>query len=150
VADFDAKRYVVNKLVEHHAAVFEPIGDAGVDLAVRTGDGQFVEIIIRESSSPDRDRSFVMKRFRPRQHVFIVGVAAGPQAWLIPGHVFERFASGAPGEPEWDLDLDDSAGEPLSQRLGVYKERWALIAEYSKFRSTLGDPMALQVRIAMG
>ncbi len=151
-----AKQYVIAKLVERGAAVFEPVGGrADVDLAVRTGDGQYVEVVIREPSAADKPRSFVMRRFRPRPHLFIIGVtdggvADGPEAWLVPSTAFERFAAGAPGEPEWNLGLDDSAGEPLSDRLAVYRERWALIADYSKFRSTLGGPLALQVRIAMG
>ncbi len=146
-----AKQYVIAKLVERGVAVFEPVGGrADVDLAVRTGDGQYVEVVIREPSATDKPRSFVMRRFRPRPHLFIIGITEGPEAWLIPSTAFERFAAGAPGEPEWLLDLDDSAGEPLSDRLAVYRERWALIADYSKFRSTLGDPLALQVRIAMG
>ncbi len=148
------KQLVIEKLAGLGAAVFEPVGGkAGVDLAVRAGDGQFVEAIIRQAVSAERPRAFLMRRFRPRPHLFIVGVvdaADGPEAWLLPSNVFERFAQGAPGEPEWVLDLDDDAGEPLSERLAVYRERWALVAEYSKFRSTLGDPVALQVRIAMG
>ena len=147
----EAREYVIRRLAACRAAVFAPVGGAaGVDLAVRAGDGTYVEIVIREPASPDRPRSFPMARFRPRPHLFVVGVAPGPEAWIVPSTAFERFASGAPGEPEWDLDLDGPTGEPLSERLGVYRERWSLIAEYATYRSTLGDPVALQVRIAMG
>lgn len=143
-------QYIVDQLIQRHAVVFEPVGAADVDLAIRTGDGQYVEVIVLTSSVPEKPRSFIMKRFRPRQHLFVILLADGPEAWLVPSAVFERFAAGAPGESEWDLDLDSSVGEPLSERLGVYRERWGLISDYSKFRSTLGDPVALQVRIAMG
>lgn len=149
-----SRQFLIEKLTGLGAAVFEPVGGgADVDIAVRAGDGQYVEVLIREAVSPAKPRAFLMRRFRPRPHLFIVGVVQtpdGPEAWLLPSGVFERFAAGAPGEPEWLLDLDDAAGEPLSERLAVYRERWALIADYSKFRSTLGDPLSLQVRIAMG
>ena len=145
-----ARQYVVDNLVERHAAVFEPVGgSADVDLAVRTGDGQYVEVVVREPVSPEEGRSFLMRRFRPRPHLFILCVGPGPEAWLMPSAVFERFATGAPGEPEWMLELDAPSDEPLSDRLSVYRERWVLIANYSEYRSTLSDPLALRVRIAM-
>ncbi len=148
------KQLLIDNIAARGAAVFEPIaGKTDVDLAVRTGDGQYVEVVIRQAAAPDKPRAFRMRRFRPRPNLFIVGVVdapEGPEAWLLPSNVFERFAQGAPAGPEWLLNLDDSAGEPLSDRLAIYRERWALIADYSKFRSTLGDPVALQVRIAMG
>ena len=150
MTDANTKQHVVDNLVERHAAVFEPVGgSADVDLAVRTGDGQYVEVIIKESVPAGQSRSFMMRRFRPRPHLFILCVAEGPEAWLLPSSVFERFATGAPGEPEWVLHLDDPTDEPLSDRLSVYRERWALIANYTEYRSTLSDPLALRVRIAM-
>ena len=146
----DAKAAVIRSLVERRAAVFEPVGgSADVDLAIRTGDGQYVEVIIRDPVSGEEGRSFSMRRFRPRPHLFILCVALGPEAWLLPSVVFERFATGAPGEPEWILHLDAPDDEPLSERLSVYRERWELIANYAEYRSTLSDPLALRVRIAM-
>jgi hypothetical protein len=150
MTDAGARQHVVDNLVERHAAVFEPVGgSADVDLAVRAGDGQYVEVIVTEPVSEEETRSFLMQRFRPRPHLFILCVAPGPEAWLLPSTVFERFATGAPGEPEWVLHLDAPPEEPLSDRLSVYRERWALIANYSEYRSTLSDPLALRVRIAM-
>ena len=145
-----ARKYVADELIQWHTALFEPVhGASDVDFAVRTGDGRYVEIIVREPSSPDKPRSFVMKRFRPRSHLFIIAVAHGPEAWVLPSIVFERFAAGAPGEKKWNLNLDTPPDEPLSERLSVYRERWAIIAHYAEYRSTLSDPLALQVRIAM-
>lgn len=145
------KRRAAAELAERGAAVFEPVGGSpGVDLAVRAGDGQYVEVIVKEPASPDKGRAFAMRRFRPRPHLFILCVTADGEAWPLPSPVFERFAVGAPGEPEWTLDLDAPADEPMSDRLAVYRERWALIADYNAYRSTLADPLALQVRLAMG
>ena len=150
MTDANTKQHVVDNLVERHTAVFEPVGGvADVDLAVRTGDGQYVEVIIKEPVSAEQSRSFMMRRFRPRPHLFILCVAEGPEAWLLPSRVFERFATGAPGEPEWILHLGAPTDEPLKDRLSVYRERWALIANYTEYRSTLSDPLALRVRIAM-
>ena len=79
MTDPGARQYVVDSLVERHAAVFEPVGgSADVDLAVRTGDGQYVEVIIREPVAERREpRSFMMRRFRPRPHLFILCIAPG-------------------------------------------------------------------------
>ena len=152
----DARKLVTTRLADAGAAVFAPVsGGGGVDFAVRAGgDGQYVELVVRGAASAEKPRAFAMRRFRPRPHLIIVGVADGedgPEAWLLPSAAFERFAAGAPGEPEWTLDLDeDDGGAPLADRLAVYRERWALVSDFPKYRSTLGDPVALQVLIAMG
>ena len=50
-----ARKYVADELIQWHTALFEPVhGASDVDFAVRTGDGQYVEIIVREPSSPDK------------------------------------------------------------------------------------------------
>ncbi|MCI0816162.1 MAG: hypothetical protein J4N29_03845, partial [Chloroflexi bacterium] len=98
-------------------------------------------------------RTFEVPRLRDRPNLFIVGVVwdggAPSESWVLPAHVFDRFADGAPNGPR-TLDLDADEAEPLGERLAVYKDRWALIAEFSKFHSTLSDPLALQVPLAMG
>ena len=79
MTDTSARQHVVDNLVERHAAVFEPVGgSADVDLAVRTGDGQYVEVIIKEPVSEEEKRSFLMRRFRPRPHLFIPLRRSGP------------------------------------------------------------------------
>jgi hypothetical protein len=78
-------------------------------------------------------------------------VGADPVAWIVPSSVFERFAESTPGAGRCLLNLDkDDMGEPLSERLRVYRGRWTLIADYAKYRSTLSDPVSLQMRLAMG
>ena len=147
----DPKRIVADALVEHGGAVFEPAGGPTiVDFVVRGHEGQYVEVLARwpEAGTP---RLFRMKRFRPRPHLFIVGVTwKEDEFWVLPSGVFERFAAGAPAGEQWDLDLDMNDGEPMDERLAVYRNRWKLITEFSKFRSTLSDPTALQVRLALG
>ena len=146
-----AAQYVVAQLQKRGASLFEPVvGADDVDLAVRGGEGQYVEVRIVEANQGS-SRRFAMGRFRPKGHVFFVCVAAEPEeAWVLPSSVFERFAGGAPGGDRL-LDLDrEELGEALSERLNVYKDRWVLIAEYAKYRSTLSDPVSLQMRIAMG
>ena len=68
---------------------------------------------------------------------------------MFPSGIFERFASGAPLAESRALDLDTTEDEPLRERLSVYRERWALIADYARYRSTLSDPVALRMMIAM-
>jgi hypothetical protein len=64
---------------------------------------------------------------------------------LLPSGVFERFSDAG----KLDLDEDDG-GEPLSERLIVYRDRWQLITDFKKYRSTLTDPVALRMMIAFG
>ena len=145
-----AAQYVVAQLQQRGASLFEPVvGADDVDLAVRGNEGQYVEVRIIETNEGS-PRRFAMRKFRPKGYVFFVCVAADPEeAWVVPSNIFERFAGGAPGGDRL-LDLDhEDLGEPLSERLRVYKDRWVLIAEYAKYRSTLSDPVALQMRIAM-
>ena len=69
----------------------------------------------------------------------------------MPSHIFERFAGGAEGAPSRTLDLDqDDLGETLGDRLDIYRDRWMLITSFSKYRSTLSDPISLQLLISMG
>ncbi len=150
-----AQGFVVEQLAKLDLMLFRPIGTSmEVDLAVRAGDGRYVEVRVR--SAADGTRTFEVPRLRDRPNLFIVGVVwdggAPPmpsECWVLPAHVFDRFADGAPNGPR-SLDLDADEAEPLGERLAVYKDRWALIAEFSKFHSTLSDPLALRVRLAMG
>ena len=150
-----AVQYAVDKLRQSGASLFEPVvGANGVDLAVRGAEGQYVEIQVKEAGA-GAPRQFAIGRFRPKGYVFFVCVVAderggATEAWVLPSSIFERFASGAVGAERRVLDLDADGAEPLAERLQVYRERWALIAAYSKFRSTLSDPVALQMRLTMG
>ncbi len=139
------RQFVVDALKERGASLFVPlVGADDVDLAVRGAEGQYVEIAVR-GPADGTPRAFKMGPFRPKPHWFIACVTADQETWLLPSGVFERFAD------HWTLDLDaDDGGEPLSKRLAVYKDRWSLIANFRKFRSTLNDPVALQVQIALG
>ena len=149
----EARKYVVEHLHRHGASLFEPlVGADDVDLAARGQDGQYVELRILDPEAGGR--AFRMGRFRPKAHVFFVCVVGGEEptdGWVFPSGIFERFADGAPGASSRVLDLDaNDMGETLGDRLQVYQNRWRLIAEFSKYRSTLSDPIALQMRIAMG
>lgn len=148
----DPKRIVAEALIEHGGAVFEPAGGpTGVHFVVRGHEGQYIEVLTRWPEARTPPRLFRMRRFRPRPHLFIVCVTwEEDEFWVLPSGVFERFAAGAPAGEQWDLDLDASDVEPLAERLTVYRNRWNLITQFSKFHSTMSDPLALQVRLAMG
>ena len=144
--------YISLKLIDSGVSVFEPLNTSSdIDFAIRTGDGTYTEVIIREPVSQKDSSSFQMDRFRPRAHLFILCVTSNYECWLIPSIVFERFASGAPVEASWVLNLGTPNDiESLGERLSVYKDRWSLLSNYTKYKSTLSDPVALKVRIAMG
>ena len=147
-----ALSFVVEQLAQRDTMLFRPIGTSTeVDLAVRGRDGHYVEVQVR--SAAEGTRAFALTRLRDRPNLFVVGLVwdgdAPSESWVLPAHVFDRFAAGAGNAPR-SLDLDGDETEPLAERLAVYKDRWALIAEFSKFHSTASDPLALQVRLAMG
>ena len=152
-ADPDAREYVIKSLRSRGASLFVPVvGADDVDLAVRGADGQYVEVRVM-SPEPDAPGWFRVRRFRPKAYVFFVCVGspsgASPEAWVFPSGIFERFAVGAPSAESRALDLDTTEDEPLRERLSVYRERWVLIADYARYRSTLSDPVALRMMIAM-
>ena len=156
VAGKRAELFVSNELLKRGAAVFAPVVDSvGVDLAVRGDDGQYVEVQVKSAGGAGgKDpRWFQMGRFRPRPHLFIVGVTfegdEPSETWVLPSGVFDRFATGF-GKATRDLNLDGPKDEPLRERLAVYKDRWALITEFSKYRATAADPVSLKVRLALG
>jgi hypothetical protein len=145
-----SQQHVADKLKEAGASLFVPlVGADDVHLAVRGEEGQYVEVRVLE---PDAGgRAFTMGRFRPKPYVFFVCVTSEPEAWLFPSNIFERFASGAPLDPSRTLDLDaPDMGETLADRLRIYRERWALLKDYRKYRSTLSDPVSLQMMLSMG
>ena len=148
-----AERFVIDELRSRGASLFRPlVGADDVDLAVRAPEGQYVEMVVKTPEARTSAR-FRVGRFRPRPHAFFVCVvfeADQPSgAWVLPSGIFERFSTAAAGGAS-DLDLDGPPDEPLRERLSVYKDRWSLIAEYAKLRSTMADPVALQVRLALG
>ena len=143
------QQQVADRLKATGASLFAPlVGADDIDLAVRGEDGQYVELRVLEAQGGER--TFTVGRFRPKPYVFFLCVAA-EETWVIPSNIFERFAAGAPGGPSRALNLDqDDMGETLGDRLRVYRDRWMLIAEFKKYRSTLSDPVALQMMLAMG
>ena len=149
MAASSVQQHVVDELKANGASLFTPlVGANDIDFAVRGGDGQYVELRVLEPVAGGR--VFAMGSFRPKPYVFFICVES-QATWVMPSHIFERFATGSPGAPSRVLDLDqDDLGETLGDRLDVYRDRWMLITEYSKYRSTLSDPISLQMLISMG
>ena len=146
--------FVRDELLQRGASLFQPLANpAAVDLAVRVERGQYVEVQVL-SAGGEAPRRFRVERLRPHLSLFIVCVAFDGDtpsgAWVLPSATFDRFADGLSRGASRELDLDAPDDEPLSERLSVYQDRWPLITEYSKYRSVLADPTALQVRLALG
>ncbi|MEX2599168.1 MAG: hypothetical protein WD533_05875 [Dehalococcoidia bacterium] len=149
-----AVAFLLEQLAKQQAAVFQPVGrNTGIDLAVRARDGQYVELVCLQGT-PEAPRAFKVRRFRRRPNLIMACIVVAndgalEETWLIPSGVFERFGSLEP-DGGCVLDLDSDTQDPVHERLAVYRERWALITDFTRYRSTLEDPLALQVRIAMG
>lgn len=147
----EAISFVVQSVSELGVSLFIPATErSGLDLVVRETDGAFVEVDIKAAS--DSNPVFSMGHFRPRPSLFVVGILfknnAPVESWVLPSGIFDRFASHG-NAVVLDMQADDG-GETLSDRLAIYRDKWQLISEYSKYRSTLSDPIALQVRMALG
>jgi hypothetical protein len=145
MASDTARQLVLDALKQNGASLFTPlVGADDVDVAVRGSDGQYIEVLVR-TPGEGKPRAFNVARVRPKPHWFIACVTTENETWLLPSGVFERFSDAG----KLDLDEDDG-GEPLSERLIVYRDRWQLITDFKKYRSTLTDPVALRMRIAFG
>ncbi len=145
MASDTAKQHVLETLKQNGASLFTPlVGADDVDMAVRGNDGQYVELLVR-TPADGTTRSFTVARVRPKPHWFIACVTAESETWLLPSGVFERFSDAG----TLDLDQDDG-GESLGERLSVYRDRWQLITDFKKYRSTLTDPVALRMMVAFG
>lgn len=139
-----AREFVIESLSGGDTQLFAPLRRGGIDLAVRVGAGEYAELLVAEAVSPSSFRADVR---RQRPNLFVIGVLGSgesPEAWVVPSGAFERFADADV------LQLDAPSDEPLRERLAVYRNRWALITDYAKYRSTLTDPVALQVQLALG
>jgi hypothetical protein len=139
-----ARQFVVDALMEHGATVFTPVAKApGIDFLVRTSDRKYVELRVASSDA----RSFQAGNFKPHSAFYILGVVqqpgAGPEAWVLPSPVVERY--GERSSNGYMLDVDG----PLGEQLDTYRERWTLITEFSKYEQVARDPSSLKVRLAL-
>ena len=139
-----AWHYVVGELTAQRVTLYAPLAQSGgTDLLARVGDGQYAELRIAETPAPGTFKAQVR---RPRPSLFVVGVVPGDEteAWVLPSGAFDRFSTGGV------LALNEPADEPLRERLAVYRNRWTLIANFAKYRSTLNDPVSLQMQLTLG
>ena len=137
-------QYIIDQLTSHKVVLFSPLSHKSEEvLLARVGDGQYIELVLAEQSE-SRSFKFSIKRSKP--HLFVVALESTNEdaAWILPSAVFERFSANG------ILNFESSFLDPLETKLAVYKNRWSLISQFNKFRSTLHDPTALQVQLALG
>ena len=137
-------QFIIDQLTSNKVALFSPLAPRSEEvLLARVGDGQYVELVLAEQLE---GISYKLSLRRSKPHLFVVAIASIEEkaAWILPSAVFERFAVNGV------LDFESSFLDPLESRLAIYKNRWVLISQFNKFRSTLNDPTALQVQLALG
>lgn len=137
-------QYIIDQLTSNKVALFSPLAPRSEQvLLARVGDGQYVELVLAEQLE---GTSYKLSFKRSKPHLFVVAIESIDEniAWILPSGIYERFAVNGV------LNFESSFLDPLESRLAVYKNRWALISQFSKFRSTLNDPTALQVQLALG
>lgn len=144
--------YVFGELLKRGLAVYQPVVDDGLDALVRLPAGQVIELQIQSagSSGGKNPRWFQIPAFTPRPDFFIVGVefrnGEVGDAWVFPSAIFYAYASGI-SRTIRDLDLDSGQrkhGEPLTDRLCGFRNRWELISDYAEWQDFMVSAQGLE------
>lgn len=140
--------YVFSELLKRGLAVYKPLVDEGLDALVRLPVGQVIELQIKSAggASGKDPRWFQMPSFTPRPEFFIVCVeflhGEVDEVWVFPSPVFHAYATGSKGKIR-DLNLDlgkRKYGEPLTDRLCGFRNRWELISNFEEWQRFMGSP----------
>lgn len=140
--------YVFGELLKRGAAVYTPLVDEGLDALVRLANGQVIELQIKSAGGTGgKDpRWFQISAFTPRPNFFIVGVEFSygevAEAWVFPSMVFHAYATGSQLKTR-DLNLDSGKrkyGEPLTDRLCGFRNRWELISDFQEWERFMNSP----------
>ena len=144
-----AELQVFSELLKRGVAVYKPLVDDGLDALARLPDGQVIELQIKSAGSAEgkTPRWFQMPSFTPRPNFFIVCVSflsgGDEEFWVFPSAVFDEYANRPPkGDPR-DLDLEGGKrkyGNPLTDHLCGFRNRWELISNYEEWRSFMNSP----------
>ena len=144
--------HVFGELLKRGLAVYRPLVDEGLDALVRLPGGQVIELQIKSAGgSGGKDpRWFQMPAFTPRLEFFIVGAefldSEVSNVWVFPSMVFHAYASGGISKTR-DLNLDAGQreyGEPLTDRLCGFRNRWELISNFDEWRRFMHSPEGLE------
>lgn len=144
--------FVFGELLKRGLAVYQPVIDEGLDALVRLPAGQVIELQIQSAGGAGgkNPRWFQMPAFTPRPDFFIVGVefrnGEVGDAWVFPSAIFYAYASGI-NRTIRDLDLDSGQrkhGEPLTDRLCGFRNRWELIADYAEWQDFMVSAQGLE------
>ena len=144
--------YVFSELLKQGLEVYKPLVDEGLDALVRLPSGQVIELQIKSAGGAGgKDpRWFQMPALTPRLQFFIVCIefADGEiaDAWVFPSMVFHAYASGKKLKTR-DLNLDQGIrkyGEPLTDRLCGFRNRWELISNFEEWQRFLNSEEGLE------
>lgn len=148
VADQIGELYVFSELLKQGLEVYKPLVDEGLDALVRLPGGQVIELQIKSAGSAGgKDpRWFQMPAFTPRPQFFIVCVefleGEVANVWVFPSMVFHAYASESKnGTRDLNLDLGKRKyGEPLTDRLCGFRNRWELISNLEEWQRFMSSP----------
>ena len=140
--------HVFSELLKQGLEVYQPLVDEGLDALVRLPSGQVIELQIKSAGGAGgKDpRWFQMPAFTPRPQFFIVCVefldGEVANVWVFPSMVFHAYASGSNLKIR-DLNLDMGKrkyGEPLTDRLCGFRNRWELISNFEEWQRFMSSP----------
>ncbi len=145
-----AELHVFSELLKQGVSVYKPLVDEGLDALARLPDGQVIELQIKSASGAGgKDpRWFQMPDFTPRPNFFIMCVTCLDgvitDVWVFPSMVFDAYSTGAKSRHKIrDLNLDSGVrkyGNPLTDHLCGFRNRWELISNYEEWRSFMTSP----------
>ena len=144
--------YVFSELLKQGLEVYKPLVDEGLDALVRLPSGQVIELQIKSAGGAGgKDpRWFQMPAFTPRPRFLVVCVefldSEVANVWVFPSMVFHAYASGS-GSKMRDLNLDSGKrkyGEPLTDRLCGFRNRWELISHFEEWERFMAFPEGLE------
>ena len=154
-----AEFFVFGELLKRGLVPYVPLVDVeGVDAIVRTSQGNLLDIQIKSAGIGEGKYSkwFAVDRVEPVDNFFIICVEA-PQGeptnvWIFPSKVFHEYAANPPKGSPRDLDLDSGKkkfGQPLSEVLCGFKNRWELLIDYEQHKAYFNRPEDLEDILSM-
>ena len=154
-----AEMAVIGELLRLGVVPYLTLADVeGVDAIVSVNRENILKIQVKASgiAGGKGHRWFQVPKVEVSDNFFIIGVEA-PRGvvgdmWIFPSKVFDAYATLPPRGTPRDLNLNvgkKKYGQPLSEILCVFKNRWELITKYERYKTLLNNPEDLKDTLAI-
>ena len=108
--------FVFGELLRRGAHLYTPVVDIGVDAVVFGESGTYVELQVKATEATDQDRYFNFGwEPKPNRFFICVSLKDNPYSvWVIPWHVFSKYAQRPKTRDNWHLPLPQKIRGDLS------------------------------------